>query len=88
MSHEHISISELGFNGIIIIGKRLKQQNTVEALDVNRNALKEEGRFWGLQFNIFEAIKVKFSSRMWTFCKVTRGACRYCVASEVMHIDF
>jgi len=31
---------------VVVMGKRLKQQNTVEALGGNRNALKNEGRFF------------------------------------------
>ena len=31
---------------VVVMGKRLNQQNTVEALDGNRDALKKEGRFF------------------------------------------
>ena len=31
---------------VVVMGKRLEQQNTVEALNGDKNALKKEGRFF------------------------------------------
>ena len=36
---------------VVIMGKRLEQQNTVEALNGDRNALKKEGRFFVLSWD-------------------------------------
>ena len=36
---------------VVIMGKSLEQQNTVEALNGDRNALKKEGRFFVLSWN-------------------------------------
>jgi len=33
---------------VVVIGKRLEQQNTVETLNGDRDALKKEGRFFVL----------------------------------------
>ena len=33
---------------VVVMGKRLEQQNTVEALNGDRNASKKEGRFFVL----------------------------------------
>jgi len=33
---------------VVVMGKRLEQQNTVEALNGDRDALKKEGRFFVL----------------------------------------
>jgi len=36
---------------VVVMGKRLEQQNTVEALNGDRNALKKEGRFFVLSWD-------------------------------------
>ena len=36
---------------VVVIGKRLEQQNTVKALNGDRNALKKEGRFFVLSWD-------------------------------------
>jgi len=35
---------------VVVMGKRLEQQNTVETLNSDRDALKKEGRFFVLSY--------------------------------------